>query len=248
MAEPPSLPAALHKFDIKQDDLCQRLGGGLPKGAIVVLEGVVGAGKSVLSQRITQGLLHNDVRVGYVSTELTTRSMLDQMDSLGYKEAWASIPDQRFVFVPTHPIIGERSPRADRLGRLLKARALYELDVIIFDTFSKLVGDHMAEHKDQTQAMDTVEAVLHLFKRLTGFGKTIVLTLDPSQAPPAALEPFAVAADVYLRIEKERVAGATSRRIVVERMSRAARRYSETIGFRVEPRVGIVIEIKAVVG
>ena len=39
MAEAPS---PLHKFDIKQDDLCQRLGGGLPRGAIIVMEGVVG--------------------------------------------------------------------------------------------------------------------------------------------------------------------------------------------------------------
>jgi len=247
--------AHVHPFDLKQDDLAQRLGGGLPKGALIVLEGPVGAGKSVMCQRFTQGLLKAGVRVGYVSTELTTRGMLDQMDSLGYGEAWAAIPDERFVFVPTHPVIGERAPRGERLGRLLKARHLYDLDVILFDTFSKIVGDHMAHMAHAANLaegagnpMDTVEAVLHLFKRLTGAGKTIVLTLDPEQAEARALEPFTVAADVFLRLEKERVGGATNRRIVVERMSRAARRYSETIGYRVEPRVGIVIEIKAVVG
>lgn len=239
---------AFHHFDLKQDDLATRLGGGLPKGALIVMEGPVGAGKSVMCQRITQGLLRSKVRVAYVSTELTTRGMLDQMDSLGYGEAWDAIPEERFVFVPTHPIIGERSPRGERLARLLKVRRLYELDVILFDTFSKIVGDHMAENPDTAAAMDTVEAVLHLFKRLTGAGKTIILTLDPTQADPHALEPFTVAADIFLRMEKERVGASTNRRIVVERMSRAARRYSETIGFRVEPRVGIVIEIKAVVG
>lgn len=242
----------LHSFVIKQDDLCTRLGGGLPKGALVVMVGPVGAGKSVLCQRFTQGLLKNGARVAYVSTELTTRSMLDQMESLGYNEAWGAIPTEKYVFVPTHPTIGERSPRGDRLRRLLKARKLYELDVIIFDTFSKLLGDHMHDHhgKDAGGAkpMDTVEAVLHLFKRLTGLGKTIVLTFDPDEAPAASYEPFVTEADVYLRIEKERVGGATSRRIVVERMSRATQRYNETIGFRVEPRVGIVIEIRAVLG
>ncbi|MFO1536177.1 MAG: hypothetical protein ABR586_10965 [Thermoplasmatota archaeon] len=105
----------------------------------------------------------------------------------------------------------------------------------------------MAEHTG-AQAMDTVEAVLHLFKRLTSLGKTLVLTLDPAEAPAAALEPYTVAAEVFLRIEKERVGTSTNRRVVVERMNRAARRYNESIGFRVEPRVGIVIEIKAVVG
>lgn len=242
----------LHSFAIKQDDLCTRLGGGLPKGALVVMVGPVGAGKSVLCQRFTQGLLKNGARVAYVSTELTTRSMLDQMESLGYNEAWGAIPSEKYVFVPTHPTIGERSPRGDRLRRLLKAKKLYELDVIVFDTFSKLLGDHMHDHTHGKEAgakpLDVVEAVLHLFKRLTGLGKTIVLTFDPDEAPAASYEPFVTEADVYLRIEKERVGGATSRRIVVERMSRATQRYNETIGFRVEPRVGIVIEIRAVVG
>jgi flagellar protein FlaH len=192
--------------------------------------------------------MRNGARVAYVSTELTTRAMLAQMDSLGYGEAWLAIPDERFVFIPTHPVLGERAPRGERLGRLLKARRLYEPDVIVFDTFSKLVGDHMADQPDTRKAMDTVEAVLHLFKRLTGLGKTLVLTLDPAEADKHALEPFTVAAEVFLRLEKERVGVATNRRIVVERMNRAARRYNETIGFRVEPRVGIVIEIKAVVG
>ncbi|HUR64298.1 MAG TPA: ATPase domain-containing protein [Candidatus Thermoplasmatota archaeon] len=238
----------MHRFDLKQDDLAARLGGGLPSGALVVMEGPVGAGKSVLCQRLTQGLMRNGARVAYVSTELTTRAMLAQMDSLGYGEAWQAIPDERFVFIPTHPVLGERAPRGEGLGRLLKARRLYEPDVIVFDTFSKLVGDHMADQPDTRQAMDTVEAVLHLFKRLTGLGKTLVLTLDPAEADKHALEPFTVAAEVFLRLEKERVGVATNRRIVVERMNRAARRYNETIGFRVEPRVGIVIEIKAVVG
>lgn len=243
----------MHSFAIKQDDLCTRLGGGLPKGALIVMVGPVGAGKSVICQRLTQGLLKNNARVAYVSTELTTRSMLDQMESLGYNEAWAAIPQEKYVFVPTHPTIGARSPRGDRLSRLLKAKKLYELDVIMFDTFSKLLGDHMHEHGHdghggKSRPMDVVEAVLHLFKRLTGLGKTIVLTIDPDEAPAASFEPFVTEADVYLRIEKERVGGATSRRIVVERLSRATQRYNETIGFRVEPRVGIVIEIRAVLG
>ena len=248
MAAPTS---SLHKFDIKQDDLGTRLGGGMPKGALIVMEGPVGAGKSVLCQRMTQGFLRNGVRVAYVSTELTTRGMLDQMESLGYHEPMAAIPKEAFVFVPTHPTIGERTPRGTWLARLLKAKNLYDLDIIVFDTFSKLLGDHMHDAPTSDKpgsSMETVEAVLHLFKRLTGLGKTILLTIDREEAPAQAVEPFVSEAEIYLRINKERVGATTSRQLIVERMSRAANRYNETIGFRVEPRVGIVIEIRAVVG
>jgi flagellar protein FlaH len=234
------------KFDIKADDLCQRLGGGLPRGTLIVLEGPLGAGKSVLCQRITQGLLKHEARVGYVSTELTTNGMFAQMDSLGYDQVWNAIPSEKFVFIPTHPSIGERSPRGDGLERLLRARRIWDLDVIIFDTFSKILADHMASRG--ASSMDGIEAVLTLFKRLTGQGRTIILTLDTEEVAKEATEVFAAGADIFIRLEKERVGTTTSRRIVVERMSRAARRYNETIGFRVEPRVGIVIEIRAVVG
>lgn len=239
---------AFHRFDLPQDDLCARLGGGLPRGAIVVIEGPPGAGKSVLAQRVTHGLLRHGATVAYVSTELTTKGMLAQMASMGYHDAWSAIPGERLVFIPTHPTIGARAPHGDRLPRLLKARRLYQLDVILFDAFSKLLADHVAHTQDRRAAMDTVEAVLHLFKRLSGIGKTIVLTFDPEQVDRAAAEPFIGAADVYFRLEKERYGATTSRRIVVERMSRAANRYNESVGYRVEPGVGIVIEIRAVVG
>jgi archaeal flagellar protein FlaH len=237
----------VHDFSIEDDDLCQRLGGGLPRGAIIVIEGQAGCGKSVLAQRLTHGLLENGSTVCYVSTELTTKGMLSQMDSLGYASAWAAIPGEDFVFLPTHPTIGARVPRSERLPRLLRARRLYTLDVIVFDAFSKILADHEEGHADPNAARDEVEAVLHLFKRLSGLGKTIVLTIDPDQDGDSA-EPFIEAADVFLRLEKERIGNTSTRRIIVERMSRAAGRYNEVIGYRVEPGIGIVIEIRAVVG
>lgn len=236
------------RFHMPEDDLCERLGGGLPSGALIVIAGPNGSGKSVLSQRVLYGLLHNGHSISYVSTELTTKGFLAQMSSLGYSDIRSHIPLEELIFIPTHPAIGHRAPREERLRRLVKARRMYEKDVVLFDAFSKFLGDHMRDRITDPAALDEVEAVLHLFKRMTSVGKTIVLTLDPAQADPSLLEPFLDEADILLRLEKEIVGTSGVRRIVVERMSRATSRYNEVIGYRVEPGIGIVIEIKAVVG
>ncbi len=235
-------------FQIENDDLCERLGGGLPEGSLVIIVGPNGTGKSVLAQRMLEGLLQNDKQVTYVSTELTTKGFFAQMESLGYASIHDAVPEERVVFLPTHPTIGARAPRSERLERLVRARRMYEKDVIVIDAFSKFLRDHMRDRGKDARAMDEVEAVLHLFKRLTGTGRTVLLTLDPNQADPRAMEPFIESADVLLNLEKTIVGNSGVRRIVVERMSRAENRYNEVIGYRVEPGVGIVIEIKAVVG
>lgn len=237
----------VYSFQIEDDDLCERLGGGLPEGSLVIVVGPNGTGKSVIAQRMMEGLLQNHHDVTYVSTELTTKGFFAQMDSLGYKSLHEAIPQEGLVFLPTHPAIGARAPREERLERLVRARRMYEKDVIIIDAFSKFLRDHLRD-RDEASAMDEIEAVLHLFKRLTGTGRTVLLTLDPNQADSRAMEPFIESADVLLQLEKQVVGNAGVRRIIVERMSRAANRYSEVIGYRVEPGVGIIIEIKAVVG
>ncbi len=233
-------------FSIDRDDLCERLGGGIPPGSLVVLEGKFGAGKSIISQRVTYGLMQHDVSLTYVSTELTTAGFLHQMDSLKY-DLQKVLMDERLVFIPIHPLLGARAPRDELLSRIAKARRMYEKDVIIFDTFSKFLSDHLRAKGGGFAATEQIEGVLYLFKRLTSIGKTIILTFEEGQVPPEIASTFKEAADIYLQIAMETTGATTSRQIVVHRMSRAAGRFGEVIGFRVEPGLGIVIEIKSVV-
>ncbi len=233
-------------FSVDQDDLCDRLGGGIPKGSLVVLEGPIGAGKSILVQRIVYGLAKHGHSVSLVSTELTTAGFLQQMESLRY-DVEDAIGDESLVFIPTHPMIGARAPREQLLRRILQARLMYAKEVVVFDTFSKFLSDHLRFHGDQAAGMSQVEAVLHLFKRLTSLGKTIILTLEEDQVADHVAGIFRETADMFLEIQFEVMGGSASRRILARRMSRAAGRFGEIIGFRVEPGVGIVIEIKSVV-
>lgn len=233
-------------FTIDRDDLCERLGGGIPPGSLVVLEGKFGAGKSILSQRITYGLLQHDVKLSYISTELTTAGFLHQMDSLKY-DLEEVLMNEQLVFIPVHPLLGARAPRDQLLSRIAKARKMYENDVIIFDTFSKFLADHLRAKGGGFEATEQIEGVLYLFKRLTSIDKTIILTFEEGQVPPDVAATFKEAADIYMQIGMETTGASTTRQLIVHRMSRAPGRFGEVIGFRVEPGLGIVIEIKSVV-
>ena len=71
-------------FEIDQDSLSDTMGAKIPNRSIGILAGTIGAGKSLISQRLILGLLENDAKVVVVTTELTTRGWIEQMHSIGY--------------------------------------------------------------------------------------------------------------------------------------------------------------------
>jgi archaeal flagellar protein FlaH len=240
------MPLKTLSFDLDRDDLCDRLGGGLPAGTLIVVEGAQGAGKSILTQRLAYGLIQNEHSVSYVSSELTTTGFLAQMESLKY-DVEQALMDERLVFIPVYPLLGNRAPRHDLLRRIVKTRAMYSKDLVVFDSFSKFLADHARAFGDGFKSLDQVESVLYHFKRLASMGKTIILTFEKGQVSEEMAAPFKDAADVLLNLQFELIGNSANRRVVVQRMARAAGRFGEIIGYRVEPGVGIVIEIKSVV-
>ena len=69
-------------FDVETDSLADTMGLRLPNRSLYVLQGVVGAGKSLIAQRLVHGMLDNDVKVLVITTELTTR--LDRADGINW--------------------------------------------------------------------------------------------------------------------------------------------------------------------
>lgn len=59
--------------------------GGIPIPTLLLIEGDNNSGKSVFIQQIVYGALKSGHRVLYITTENTTVSLLNQMESLSYK-------------------------------------------------------------------------------------------------------------------------------------------------------------------
>lgn len=230
------------KFDLERDELADRLGGSLPTGALALIEGGSGSGKSVLAQRLAYGLLKQKHNVVYVSTEFTTAAFLHQMEQLGYPSMDA-FTDRNLKFASTHPLMGHPVPSEELLPRLLGARRLITEDVVIIDVFSQLTEPHLAPGKHGSRVLEHLARTL---KKINATGTTLICCLDPRHLEGIDTSPLTSSADVRLECATERVGGAVDRFVVPKKFARASGQVGDVIPFRVEPGAGFIVEIKAV--
>ena len=76
-------------------------------------------------------------------------------------------------------------------------------------------------------------------------GKSIIITADPDATDERLLEPLREIADNYLIAKLEAAAEDIKNVILVQRWKRTEREVSKIIKFRVEPKIGIVIDISS---
>ena len=221
-------------YDLERDGLHRHLGGAIPKGTLMVILGEVGSGKSAVLQRLVYGMLLHNHTITLVSTEMTTKEFIDQMDSLDY-------PIKRFIltrslrYVPVFPLFGRSKPRGDFLNRVMSTEGLYRTEVIAFDTFSALVKHDINE--------ESCLKTISFFKKVVGKNKLIMLTIDPNDMPEELLAPFKNVADILLELKREVVEGTIEHIMYVTRFTHAPGPINTTIGFRIEPGAGFIVDI-----
>jgi flagellar protein FlaH len=244
----------LYSIGLKERDrLDKELGGGMPPGSIVLMEGDYGAGKSAISQRFTYGLCEEGHTVTMLSTELTTGSFLEQMHSLDY-DMVDHMLDENVLFL--HADIGdnnnfsggEDSDRKELLRRLMEAEVMWESDVIVIDTFDAILRNDpkfealVRENEERQAALE----IISFFRDIISRGKVIVLTVDPTTLEEEALGPFRSIADVFLELEMVEVGNDVRRQISVKRFAGMGEQVGDSIGYSVRSGTGIVIESRSV--
>ncbi|MFA7342528.1 MAG: ATPase domain-containing protein, partial [Candidatus Methanomethylophilaceae archaeon] len=102
---------------LPRDEFAKKIGLGLPSSSLALIEGEEGSGRSVVSQRLTYGLLENGFSVTYISTELTLKDFINQMYSMKY-HIGPYLINTRLKFIPVLPIVGDQMPRQGYLQTL----------------------------------------------------------------------------------------------------------------------------------
>ena len=226
----------LMKIDIPRDELGRSMGGGLPSSSLILLEGNEGAGKSAISQRLTYGLLKNDLSVAYISTELNTMGFVEQMSSLDY-----NITDyllfEKVIFIPLFPFLGKRELTDQFIDRIMKSKVLFEKDLIIFDTFSFLLI-----HSNVSQ--EKLFEFIKFLKKINSLGKTVIFCVDKDHGvDPKFSTLMKSISDIYWSVEAKVFAGQLVRVINIHRFKRAGDTIGSAIPFKIEPGRGLAIEI-----
>ncbi|MFQ5934451.1 MAG: ATPase domain-containing protein, partial [Dehalococcoidia bacterium] len=63
-------------------EIDDKMGGGIPKGSLTLIEGESSAGKSMTAHQIIWGSLRNELRAAIYTTEHSYKSLITQMDDL----------------------------------------------------------------------------------------------------------------------------------------------------------------------
>ena len=204
----------------------------------MLLEGDRGTGKSIFAQRLLYGFLMNGYRISYVSSQYTTVEYIRQMFSLGY-DVVPFLIRKRLVFVSLYPLLTGVSEKKKFLSRLLGEPRLWETDVVIIDSFSSLLS--------REQDLGAVRNFLMYIKKLASLDKVIILTVNTEEIDKESLFILEEAATMLVRLQLKVFGGDLKNSAIIVKYNNAKRVFQKIIPFRVEPKVGLVVEIAAVV-
>lgn len=225
------------KIRIPSDELHGRLGIGIPKSSLMLMEGENGAGKSIIAQRFIIAFLRNGASVTYISTELTSRDLIIQMESMDYSVN-SYLLNGQLTFIPMFPRLGKTVPSNDFFSRMMQQEELFKSDAIVIDSMSPLISE--------TYSSEDYFEIIRFFKALTGMSKVIILTANPDFIDKNLLTILESTCDIHFNFFIKQIGGSIKRFIEVRRFKRCSMQVGDLVGFRVEPGVGFVVEISSV--
>ncbi len=228
----------LLKIELKGDELHRRLGGGIPSGSIMLLEGDRGTGKSIFVQRLLYGFLMNGYRASYVSSQYTTVEYIKQMESIGY-DIIPFLIRKKLIFVSLYPLLTGVSERRKFLSRLLGEPRIWEPDIVIIDAFSSLLS--------REQEPSAIRDFLLYVKKLASLDKVIIMTANTEEIDRDSLFALEEAATMLFRLNVKVFGGDLKNSATIVKYNNAKGVFQKIIPFRVEPKVGLIVEIAAVV-
>ncbi|MBO8175654.1 MAG: flagellar accessory protein FlaH [Thermococcus sp.] len=228
----------LLKIQIPNDELHRRLGGGIPSGSVMLIEGDRGTGKSIFSQRLLYGFLRNNHTASYISSQYTTPEFINQMESLGYSVI-TDLIRRRLLFVSLYPLLAGVSKREKFLTRFLSESRIWDRDVVIIDSISSLLPATLDE--------DELRRLADHIKRLSSLGKVIMLTVNPNDIDRDILRVLEEISSILVRLQVKVFGGDLKNSATIVKYNNAMGIFQKIIPFRVEPRVGFIVEIAAVV-
>ncbi len=223
-------------YDLETDSLADSMGLRLPNRSLYVLQGAVGGGKSLISQRLVYGLVENGVKVLVITTELTTRGWIEQMESIGYGVTDAVREGKLLVF-SRFGTIAEAKPEV-KLEQLLDSEAIELADVVVIDSASSIMPSDL----DDVSRFNLMQRL----RQISSKGRSLMLCVDPEEMDEKLMHSMRSSAEIVLDLTTNMIGGEIKRNIVVTRFLRAAGPVQTSIGWRVEPSMGFIVDITAV--
>ena len=215
------------------NEIDKKMGGGIPAGSLVLLEGQSDAGKSVLCQHFSHGSLSTRMSMVYYTTENTVKSLVSQMSSLNLDNTDYFLCDRMRIY-PLEIASGDDSDSGlafqvliDHLDSLPT-----RFNLAIIDSLTGLVA-----HSDDHSIIDFFAAC----KRLCDNGRTVFVVVHSYAFDDRMLIRVRSLCDAHLVLKMEQVGERLVKILEVAKVRNADQSTGNIISFDVEPGMGMKI-------
>ncbi len=212
-------------------EIDKKLGGGIPIGSLILIEGQSDAGKSVLCQQMLWGSLASGHGVLLFTTENTVKSLVSQMDSLGQHVLDYLLLGRLKIFCMKQSVV-KAYPVAtfDNIVYAIEKYPKYQLSII--DSLTPIVSG------------SEVLKILSYFERCKSVcdqGRTVINVMHSYALDNDTLIRVRSACDAHLKLTIEKVGDKLVKSLEVAKIKGATQNTGNVVAFEVEPEIGMKI-------
>ena len=213
------------------NEIDRRLGGGIPKSSLMLVEGDEGAGKSTVAQQLVWGGLNDGLKTSIYTTEQNINSLLRQMASLGQDVTDFFLMNELEVY-PMVISPDEEDPENlfEKLGIHMKNNV--DSDIIVVDSLTTFVSQ---------SGGDQIQDFFSNCKSLCEKGKVVICTVHAKAFDEEFLLRIRSLCDAYLRLTVQSAGNRLIKAMEVAKIRGAEMTTGNITGFDVEPGLGIRI-------
>jgi len=213
-------------------EIDKKLGGGIPEGSLILIEGSSNAGKSVVTQQLTHGALSSGFKCVMYTTENTARSLFRQMASLSL-----DVTDYYLLgALNVYPLPAAMNPEAANTAFHKMLKHLGQLqgrfDVVFIDSMTSFVSQ-----VPESQTLSFLTAV----KEFVDQNMTIFFTLHSHAFEEAMFMRIRSLCDAHLKLRTEEMRDQLMKVLEVAKVRGAEKTTGNIVSFDVEPGLGMRI-------
>ncbi len=212
-------------------EIDKKLGGGIPIGSLILIEGESDAGKSVLCQQMIWGSLKNDIKVILYTTESTLKSLVPQMSSLGL-----DILDQLLLgWLKVCQIKPSelKGTSADTFNTILDG-------IVENEDFGLAIIDSLTPLVSEAKGGEAL-AYFEQCKTLCDKGKTIINVTHTYAFDQDFLIRIRSVCDAHFKLTIEKIGDKLVKSLEVAKIRGASQTTGNILSFDVEPEIGMKI-------
>ncbi len=208
-------------------ELDGRMGGGIPVGSLVLIEGDSGSGKSVFSQQMAWGALKQGFSVVVLTSENSVKSLISQMQSIDLDVLDHLLLGRLRVYPMALSTLGAQATKV--LGRILQQQRGY--DVVVVDSFTSAIARAPSEQN--------VMRFFETAKKQCSKGQTVFVTVHASTIHRDMIGPLRSMCDANLVLRSEQDGQRLVKTLQVAKIRGAGGVTGSIVGFDVEPGWGM---------